>query len=45
MKSYPVNDLGWHKYYVNLFNRYQHPDAALLAMTYLFLHLSKEDPA
>jgi hypothetical protein len=31
--------IGWHRYYVARFNKSQHPDAALLAMYYLFLAL------
>ena len=40
----PVTRLGWHKYYVNRFNRYGHPDQAYLAMVYLFLYLAFEKP-
>ena len=45
MKNYPNDNMGWHKYYVNRFNRHRNPDAAYLAMVYLVLHLSKEDRA
>lgn len=30
---------GWHDYYVQRFNKTQHPDAAYLAMLYLFFAL------
>ncbi len=40
--KYPNTNLGWHKYYVNRFNRNQHPDAAYLACLYLFFHLAKD---
>lgn len=42
--KFPNSRLGWHKYYVNRYNRYGHPDAAYLAMVYLFLHLAFEEP-
>ncbi len=42
--KYPNTNLGWHKYYVNRFNRNQHPDAAYLACLYLFFHLAKDTP-
>ena len=29
-------NMGWHHYYVKRFNKHQQPDAALLAMLYLF---------
>lgn len=40
MKSYPVTHIGWHVYYVKRFNKNLHPDAAYLAMLYLFFHLA-----
>ena len=40
----PVTRLGWHQYYVNRFNKHQHPDQEYLAMLYLFLHLAFESP-
>lgn len=43
-RNYPSTHLGWHKYYVNRFNRYEHPDAAYLACLYLFFHLAETDP-
>ena len=39
-KATPVNRLGWHKFYAARFNKMQRPDAAHLAMWYLFLHLA-----
>lgn len=39
---YPVSRMGWHKYYVNRFNKTQHPDAAILACWYMYLHLALE---
>jgi hypothetical protein len=41
--KYPNTNIGWHKYYTNRFNRHGHPDAAYLAMVYLFLHLAHEE--
>lgn len=41
---FPNTRLGWHKYYVNRFNKSQHPDAEHLAMAYLLLHLAFEAP-
>lgn len=36
-------NLGWHNYYVARFNKTQHPDAAYLAMLYLFFALRDEE--
>jgi hypothetical protein len=33
--------LGWHEYYVARYNKTLDPQAAHLAMWYLFLHLSE----
>jgi len=41
--SYPCSNLGWHDHYVRRFNKTEHPDAAYLAMVYLFLHLRDQD--
>jgi hypothetical protein len=41
--AFPTSYLGWHRYYVNRFNKTEHPDAAFLAMVYLFLHLRDEE--
>lgn len=43
MRKYPNTRIGWHKYYVNRFNKNRHPHAAELAMVYLFLHLASEE--
>ena len=43
MKHWPYTHLGWHQYYVKRFNKNEHPDAAYLAMVYLFLHLRDTD--
>lgn len=39
---FPNTRLGWHNYYVNRYNKYQHPDQAYLAMVYQFLYLAFE---
>lgn len=39
----PNSRWGWHKYYVNRFNKNQHPDAEHLAMFYLMSHLAHEE--
>jgi len=39
MKIWPTTNLGWYKYYVVRFNKFQHPDAAHLAMFYLMCAL------
>lgn len=36
----PNTNWGWHRYYVNRFNRHQHPDAAYLACLYHLFHLA-----
>lgn len=33
------SNAGWHDYYVQRFNKTEHPDAAYLAMLYLFFAL------
>ena len=38
--GYPSTRLGWHYYYVGIYNRTEHKDAAALAMAYLMLHLA-----
>jgi hypothetical protein len=37
------SNLGWHNYYVARFNKTQHPDAAYLAMLYLFFALRDKE--
>lgn len=34
--------LGWHEYYVARFNKTNDPQACVLAMWYLFLHLCED---
>ena len=44
MKSkFPNSNWGWHRYYVNRFNKTQHPDAAYLATLYFLFHLAFGD--
>lgn len=40
--KFPNTRLGWHKYYVNRFNKYHHPDADFMACYFLLLHLAFE---
>lgn len=45
-RSKPIRiatNLGWHAYYVDRFNKTQHPDAEYLAMLYLFFALRDEE--
>lgn len=39
-RSYPSSNWGWHRYYVNRFNKSQHKDAGYLADLYLLYHLA-----
>lgn len=39
----PNTNWGFHRYYVNRFNKNQNPDAEYLAMLYLFFHLAFGD--
>lgn len=41
LKASPTTRLGWHEYYAARFNKTLDPQAAHLAMWYLFLHLSE----
>ncbi|MFM7009729.1 MAG: hypothetical protein ACKO0Z_10425 [Betaproteobacteria bacterium] len=47
LSKYPLgNDrLGWHNYYVKVFNKTSRAQAEHLAVWYLFLHLMHEDNA
>ena len=42
-KRYPSTNWGWHRYYVNRFNKNQHPDAEYLANLYYLFHLAFGD--
>ena len=42
LSKYPLgsDNLGWHKYYAERFNKTGRPDCAHLAIWYLLLHLA-----
>lgn len=39
-KNKPISRMGWHRFYVNKFNKKPHPDTEQMALWYLLLHLA-----